>query len=657
MANTAPGGGHPPAQHCSERSALRARRTAVPRVDRGWLRRHGALPLPTSRPVGLESAAIRRAAYAASSTFRWCLTLTALGIRLFSAASPDTIYRALVCLATCLGPVTLFYFALSFTGSRRWAFATAVAYSLVSPSYALFPAVEKDRGIVQLPWRIQVLAKYGEGPHDTGLTLLPLALAALWRAAVKARRTGTLSWPPSCWPSSRSPTGWPRSRWLCPVCFCYWPPRGSPASVWAGRSPPPRSPGCWPPFGSPQPSSAPSSQLARRLLRLSASPDAGCSPRRARRRLRAHLAGVPLAPRFRLSLLRPDGLVRLRHRSPPPGTSTASTSSPSRAATPSSSSSSWRWRWPRFCDCLAQSQRHGAPVCRRAGGRDAAGRRPPTLGRSHAGLDPLVAIPAREHRRVSSRPMDCATPARRAASSPPAACASASTPGSTSRRSAAVSRPASRTASRWLLAYRVRANADLPPGHEYEDTFSSSRPSARNTSWSTDPNPASITATSSVPTASSPRSPPSTTSRTTPSTPCLRAPWPTSSNPRNFPRCQSLSPYVAAIEDPSRPPLALQWTSAGAFTVSGPVRPGERISVQINDDPGWRATQDGAPVPISQDGLGFMVLKATPSAAARIEVRYRGTVQPKILGVVSALAWIAALFGLSRKPYGKDIRI
>src|SRR5262249_28241500 len=44
----------------------------------------------------------------------------------------------------------------------------------------LFPAVEKDRGIVQLPWRIQVLAKYGEGPHNTGLTLLPLALLAVW---------------------------------------------------------------------------------------------------------------------------------------------------------------------------------------------------------------------------------------------------------------------------------------------------------------------------------------------------------------------------------------------------------------------------------------------------------------------------------------------
>jgi hypothetical protein len=109
----------------------------------------------------------------------------ALFIRLFPHASPDTVYRILVSLLTCAGPVTLFIFALHFTGSRWWSFAAAVAYSFLSPSYGLFPAIEKDRGLVQLPWRIQVLAKYGEGPHDTGLTLLPLALLAAWRAGSK----------------------------------------------------------------------------------------------------------------------------------------------------------------------------------------------------------------------------------------------------------------------------------------------------------------------------------------------------------------------------------------------------------------------------------------------------------------------------------------
>ena len=108
--------------------------------------------------------------------------LTALLVRVAPWLTPDYGYRLIAAVATCLGPVTVFFFALQFTRSRRWALAAAVVYSLFSPSYGLFPAVEKDRGLVQLPWRAQVLAKYGEGPHNFGLTLLPLALAALWRA-------------------------------------------------------------------------------------------------------------------------------------------------------------------------------------------------------------------------------------------------------------------------------------------------------------------------------------------------------------------------------------------------------------------------------------------------------------------------------------------
>ena len=113
------------------------------------------------------------------------LYLSAFFMHLLPQAAPEMVYRTIVSLATCLGPVTLFLFALHFTRSRRWALAAALAYSFLSPSYGLFPAVEKDRGIAQLPWRVQVLAKYGEGPHNTGLTLLPMALLAVWLAGTR----------------------------------------------------------------------------------------------------------------------------------------------------------------------------------------------------------------------------------------------------------------------------------------------------------------------------------------------------------------------------------------------------------------------------------------------------------------------------------------
>jgi len=54
--------------------------------------------------------------------------LSALGIRLLPHLSPDLVFRTIVSLAACLGPVTLFFFALHFTRSRRWALAAAVIH-------------------------------------------------------------------------------------------------------------------------------------------------------------------------------------------------------------------------------------------------------------------------------------------------------------------------------------------------------------------------------------------------------------------------------------------------------------------------------------------------------------------------------------------------
>src|SRR5207237_942858 len=104
---------------------------------------------------------------------------TAALVHLLRGAQPANIYRILSAILTCLGPVSLFLFALYFTRSRWWALLGALAYSIFSPAYGLLPHLLKDLGQVQLPWRIQVLVKYGEGPHTMGLALLPLALIAV----------------------------------------------------------------------------------------------------------------------------------------------------------------------------------------------------------------------------------------------------------------------------------------------------------------------------------------------------------------------------------------------------------------------------------------------------------------------------------------------
>jgi hypothetical protein len=121
----------------------------------------------------------------AQSTYVPALPYLALAAsRLARSFEIDHIYRIVTSTFACLGPATLFLFAVYFSGSPWWALAIALAYTFFSPSYYLIHVIDMDRGVAYLPWRLQVLVKYGEGPHNAGLTLIPLALVAVWKAGV-----------------------------------------------------------------------------------------------------------------------------------------------------------------------------------------------------------------------------------------------------------------------------------------------------------------------------------------------------------------------------------------------------------------------------------------------------------------------------------------
>ena len=100
---------------------------------------------------------------------------------------PTYLYRLLAATLACLGPSTVFLFIVYFTRQRWWALATALGYTLFSPLYSMVATIDRDRGNIQLPWRLLVLVKYGEGPHNAGLTLLPLALVAVWETCTNPK--------------------------------------------------------------------------------------------------------------------------------------------------------------------------------------------------------------------------------------------------------------------------------------------------------------------------------------------------------------------------------------------------------------------------------------------------------------------------------------
>jgi hypothetical protein len=97
------------------------------------------------------------------------------------------VYRIVTAVFACLAPAVLCGFVFFFTRSLLWALVAGIAYTVFSPLYGLLHVVETDRGAVDLPWRLQVLLKYGEGPHTVGMTLVPLALMAVWAAGMGRR--------------------------------------------------------------------------------------------------------------------------------------------------------------------------------------------------------------------------------------------------------------------------------------------------------------------------------------------------------------------------------------------------------------------------------------------------------------------------------------
>ncbi|HEV8039002.1 MAG TPA: hypothetical protein VGP62_09075 [Bryobacteraceae bacterium] len=103
------------------------------------------------------------------------VALTAATFRI----SPAHAHHIVTAIFYCLGPIALYALALRLTGSRWYSFWAGWIYSIFSPSIFLMPSVHADMGAWFGLRRYQALVFYGEGPHITGMALLPVALLCL----------------------------------------------------------------------------------------------------------------------------------------------------------------------------------------------------------------------------------------------------------------------------------------------------------------------------------------------------------------------------------------------------------------------------------------------------------------------------------------------
>jgi uncharacterized membrane protein YfhO len=104
--------------------------------------------------------------------------------------------------------------------------------------------------------------------------------------------------------------------------------------------------------------------------------------------------------------------------------------------------------------------------------------------------------------------------------------------------------------------------------------------------------------------------------------------------------------YVAATDDTVRPLLGVRWVDNNTLTMTGTVREGDAVGVQVNADPGWSATQDGREIAMTQDRMGFVVLHPAAAANTRVELKFGATFEQHLMALVSAVAWCASLYYL-----------
>jgi hypothetical protein len=113
------------------------------------------------------------------------LHLATAAFAAISRQSPAWSFHTLCALLYCLGPVALY-----FAGDRRWAFPAALLYALTSPAAIFMPAIRADVGGPLHLRRLHTMVMYGEYPHIAVLTLIPIAWIVFDRL-----RVGQASWP------------------------------------------------------------------------------------------------------------------------------------------------------------------------------------------------------------------------------------------------------------------------------------------------------------------------------------------------------------------------------------------------------------------------------------------------------------------------------
>jgi hypothetical protein len=106
---------------------------------------------------------------------------------------------------------------------------------------------------------------------------------------------------------------------------------------------------------------------------------------------------------------------------------------------------------------------------------------------------------------------------------------------------------------------------------------------------------------------------------------------------------EPLKAYVAALDDPALPAADFQWTGMSRAEIQTNVGPGQVVSVQVSHDSGWEAWVNGKRRPVRKDGIGLMVIDPETPGPCTILLQYTGGAESVITRTMSAIALLVAL--------------
>jgi len=100
--------------------------------------------------------------------------------------------------------------------------------------------------------------------------------------------------------------------------------------------------------------------------------------------------------------------------------------------------------------------------------------------------------------------------------------------------------------------------------------------------------------------------------------------------------------YVSAIEDAAIPGADWQWKNWHSGTLHASVQPGQAISLQLTYNPGWHATWNGAAQKIRADGLDLMVIEPQCKGSCTLDLSYDGGIELRACLAASIAAMLLA---------------